>query len=670
MSTHLYEENISDLSVLTPIKRKFNTSPPLLDKIINNDQVQDLKFDLNVLKSEYADLMVKNSHFLKEQQILENDLLLKEKELLNRSKKINELISENKNLEKKLKDEIEAGEKEYANWNSMRSYYEQKINNLNRMLKEQDISRKEFEINNNIAGNSSFNIKNGNDTSGPEETIKTLTKKLKILERDHELEKTSKMLIIDEFELLKQKFLELEMKCQLLESNRDRLMLTDMDLNQDPNDSIGSVSSYGSNEVEKFILDNDDDNDDNSNSDNNSDNDNCKGQIIQTNNILDSFNDADHITLNSPITLADELSATVGASAKTELYASNNLQPQELIKLEFQIRSLQLQNEKLHSYIGFLLQQNSINSLSTNDQALTKADNIEYSDEKLISSAKRNLSSKRILRSVSAMPINLEISSSRHSKQQKNSLEYPYATPSPNEWHFNYFNSSTNCGNERLFSSSSTSSSASSSSTSTTVSDHATDEEMSMFLGADYCRNDQQQWPPRLHNICSTANLKKLHYAKSRSSLNSKKKEKSDGDIFLNDDKDTVDQASEKTNNITKERLSQKKLSTITEEIKSLSKKKSELLMCSVSSPLSSSRSKRTTFELIRTDNMIMQKERIILNLIDDLNSCRMCRNHLFFSCHCSLMHKAELFAHSVLFPNGFLDEVEDVNEEVNLDIE
>ncbi|OUM51432.1 hypothetical protein BVG19_g531 [[Candida] boidinii] len=86
---------------------------------------------------------------------------------------------------------------------------------------------------------------------------------------------------------------------------------------------------------------------------------------------------------------------------KIEIESQSQKHKEEMFKLNFQLKSLQLQNEKLHSYIGFLLQKNK----STDDLSIfkDKKSDYEYSDAINIENAKLQL--KTVIRSASAYPI-------------------------------------------------------------------------------------------------------------------------------------------------------------------------------------------------------------------------------------------------------------------------
>lgn len=85
---------------------------------------------------------------------------------------------------------------------------------------------------------------------------------------------------------------------------------------------------------------------------------------------------------------------------------SSDFTKQEIMTLKFELQSLKLHNEKLLSYIGFELQKQKKNIKKLSSKQNLQAQNIEYSDAKLIEKLRNMLiHKKRILRSVSINPI-------------------------------------------------------------------------------------------------------------------------------------------------------------------------------------------------------------------------------------------------------------------------
>lgn len=342
------KENIKLISTplkgVLPIDSSFLSRPtPFNQRCANEHEVHCEACDafslrLKQLEKRFADAVVKNRTLEQCQAELEKEIFIKEQDLNEKSIAAERLSLENKQLKSRLEDEIRYTERCLG---EMKIEYEKKLLCLRQQQQQIKTTELHFE-------------------PEDEDLVSHLQKKIKILTQDYELEKNSKMVIIEEFEVLKQAYLQLE-----------QLELENMRI---------SDSSDGS-----VILEDDFD----------------EGECISVEDDI----------LQGGMTLADELneweqSPTVSRkpSLSTQLKSlelNNTIQQhnQEVMKLQFQLQSVTLQNEKLHSYIGFLLQKQANSNIYKEDF------DYEYSDEINIRNAKRNL--KKVLRSVSAAPINL-----------------------------------------------------------------------------------------------------------------------------------------------------------------------------------------------------------------------------------------------------------------------
>lgn len=102
----------------------------------------------------------------------------------------------------------------------------------------------------------------------------------------------------------------------------------------------------------------------------------------------------------------------------------NDFTKQEIMTLKFELQSLKLHNEKLLSYIGFELQKQKKNIRKLSSKQNLQAQNIEYSDAKLIEKLRNMLiHKKRILRSVSINPI----LSTKYNQNRNSSILVPGA---------------------------------------------------------------------------------------------------------------------------------------------------------------------------------------------------------------------------------------------------
>ncbi|AOA63245.1 Hypothetical protein PP7435_CHR3-2073 [Komagataella phaffii CBS 7435] len=378
---------------------KERLSPPL-----NVSQRSDMLHDNeHVADRMHMDLVMKNHNLIREQERLELLLHQLQEELTIKGSRLNELVLENKKLSNELQHEIEINEKEFNRFNGLKKTYDYKVKQLSNLLNNQ-----------NNQDHSHSLTEKFNDSAAIEE----LSKQLHVLEKDYELEKSSKVLIIDQFELMKQDYTELHTKYSRLQQSYEELIeemsFEDLDSHPEQESSIPETPSnleqefFGgvdlSSQASKrlsinflsgnssLVGDEDPSIDEEEKKVNIQDNNHNKhGHRNPSHNKLNGNNNATHIL--------DMDLDVYSMQMRNQSYLHN----QELIKLEFELKSLRLQNEKLYSYIGFLLQKTANDSFSTFKHEFE----YEYSDAINIESAKRNL--RQIMRSSSAMPIRPEL---------------------------------------------------------------------------------------------------------------------------------------------------------------------------------------------------------------------------------------------------------------------
>ncbi|KAG7824510.1 hypothetical protein KL942_002679 [Ogataea angusta] len=342
-----------------------------LGNILDNSHAEGSKYgntinanDYKRLERLYGDSVIRINDLIRHLERAESELMDKEKQLDLHLRKLHELSMENKTITNELKQEREIHDKEYQNWTETREKLEKKIDHLSQTLHNLLQNNKSLEQ---IQTDSiSLHV---DDLSRCKHEVDRLTKKIIILEKENQLEAHSKVLIIEELEMLKVRFHELEERYEKLKDEYAEL-LAEL--------SMDSTSDIRSNEA------------------------------------------SDVITEDLKVTLADELhdlgmKPLVGSRKSSQRQTSfnillNNIErdsierkhSQELTKMSFQIKSLELQNEKLHSYIGFLLQH--IPREEVDGVAIYKDQlDYEYSDEINIMNAKRTL--RKVIRSASALPI-------------------------------------------------------------------------------------------------------------------------------------------------------------------------------------------------------------------------------------------------------------------------
>ncbi|GMM30073.1 hypothetical protein DAMA08_028180 [Martiniozyma asiatica (nom. inval.)] len=368
---------------LTPLKESSNRGE-LNESSISMVEFRKLERKLNDLSISYEDLV-------KYREKIEYDLDVKSNQLHIKTRKINELIQENNNLVMEIRQERESNEEEFNRWADTKTQLENKIYSLNSAMS----SKIEFK--------NEIHSKNEKDNFEEIENLKNdmtkLKRKIKVLETENGLEIQAKMMIIEELEMMKAKFMDLHDDHEQLKVDYEELVSEyssfqideniEIDESKIPTPTLESSSALGS-PINNSLL-------------------SSPIDIPKVRQIDCSTTSSDFINpLNIRHSSLSKVIRDVENKSQRQKYS------QELMKYEFEIKSLQLQNEKLHSYIGFLLQQinneedsisnriPSSNSINTNATA-TENEYIEYSDEKNIKSAKQNL--KSVLRSASAFPI-------------------------------------------------------------------------------------------------------------------------------------------------------------------------------------------------------------------------------------------------------------------------
>ncbi|KAG7884744.1 hypothetical protein KL938_001871 [Ogataea parapolymorpha] len=327
--------------------------------------------DYRRLERLYGDSIIRINDLIRHLERAESELMDKEKQLDLHLRKIHELSMDNKTITNELKQERELHDKEYLNWTETREKLEKKIYQLNQTLHNLLQNNKSLEQIQ--TDNISLHV---DDLSRSKLEVDRLTKKITILEKENQLEAHSKILIIEELEMFKVRFSELEERYEKLKDEYAEL-LAEL--------SMDSTSDIRMNEASDIITDD------------------LKATLAE---------ELQELGINT-------VAGSRRSSRQTSLNILNNIErdsierkySQELTKMSFQIKSLELQNEKLHSYIGFLLQH--IPREEADGVAIYKDQlDYEYSDEINILNAKKTL--RKVIRSASALPIRPQTYNSTH----------------------------------------------------------------------------------------------------------------------------------------------------------------------------------------------------------------------------------------------------------------
>ncbi|QPG77063.1 hypothetical protein FOA43_004461 [Brettanomyces nanus] len=322
---------------------------------------------------DFADSVIKNKDLIRKQEHLNEDLRQKQHQMESKSLRINELLQENGSIMDKLRKERDLNEKEFNSWSDMKVQLEMKVESLKKMLKKIKGDNDVIEsVPLEHCGSSSSSTES-NLAEKHHREVEKLKKRILILAKENELEVHSKMLIIDELEMFKEKWGELDEKYKVLKGDYDGLVDEFVEEDEQETEKKGE-------KVE----------------------DDGRSGISLANELQMSSYKLKMPKQRSGSSKSSTRSPSMRVSSLTkfindvELHAQEQRHAQETMKLNFQMRSLELQNEKLHSYIGFVLQQ-------LNNRANRANSSFEYSDEVNIRSAKRSL--KKVIRSVSAYPI-------------------------------------------------------------------------------------------------------------------------------------------------------------------------------------------------------------------------------------------------------------------------
>lgn len=441
----------------------YNSKSPSASAPLNNSTTEQAPSlgDYKRRVKEITDLKIVNEDLIKELEMLQDEVNHKNQIINIKSMKIDELMHENNRLLTDLKLERESNENDFNTWLDLKTKLELQIHNLKSSLEKSmqhtnaDINR---DRNDNIQttineetredtdpeNNDSFNNSSlGNDDSDIfsnanindkdelfnqiqlfKNEVNKLKKKVNALRKESELEVQSKIMIMDELEMMRERYLEVDEKHEFLKLDYDDLVKEllllrgdDYDNNSISTDNVDSITPTQEVSQEMKL-------------ENSSEEQKLDDRILNVR--------KKRITSKSSNNTSEENSRIASlrnnslnkAIRDVELRSQKQKYSQELIKYEFEIKSLKLQNEKLLSYIGYTLQVNGVdvnnglesfrnfsdsNSVlngrvasyeSTASNKTATYDNIEYSDAYNIKSAQRNL--KTVIKSASAMPIRPE----------------------------------------------------------------------------------------------------------------------------------------------------------------------------------------------------------------------------------------------------------------------
>jgi hypothetical protein len=452
-----------------PIKPNINKTSTLASTSDNTDN--DYKKKLK----EIEDLTIVSKDLINELETLQDEINDKNKIIDLKSNKIDELMHENNRLLNEIKIERENNENDFNSWLDLKTNLEVQVHNLKNLI---DKSNFQSKTQNNIDEiNDQYN-----NIQLYQNEINKLKKKVTVLLKENELEVQSKKLIMDELEIMRERYLEIDEKHELLKLDYDDLIkefliLKNHNQNQifyDNDNYFDNCYSRGDDDIDTDLLTHDEEDvitptlensivmqktnsninpDNNNNNNNNNNNSNSILRIKKR-----RRNSRNSSGSNSRIASLRNNSLN-RAIREVELSSQKQKYKQELLKYEFEIKSLKLHYEKLLSYVGYstqlknselkqlsekisnpnfmvpqsLYSSNKTNNknndddirISSNDSNFSNKtatfDTIEYSDAYNIKTAKMKL--KTVMKSASAMHMrpNNDFNNNSNSNSNSNS---------------------------------------------------------------------------------------------------------------------------------------------------------------------------------------------------------------------------------------------------------
>lgn len=366
---------------------------------------------------EISDLTIVNKDLIKELDNLQNEINHKNQIIDIKSLKISELMHENNRLLSEIKNERKVNEKDFNSWLDLKTNLELQVCNLKNLI-DKSISE---------SNNINVNKINNDDTNDVidslyskiklyENDINKLKKKVNALQKENELEVQSKFMIIEELEMMRERYLEVDEKHELLKLDYNDLAQELLSQNISDYDDLDNKTNEDSDVITPTLESSFDMNIQNSNE--------IEDRILNVRKKRFNSKSTDNLIENNCRSTSRRNNSLNKAIRDVELKSQKQKYSQELVKYEFEIKSLKLQNEKLLSYIGYSLQSDITNSIdnsknsfdsdfnvnerissygSTASNKTATFDNIEYSDAINIKNAKKNL--KTVIKSASALPI-------------------------------------------------------------------------------------------------------------------------------------------------------------------------------------------------------------------------------------------------------------------------
>ena len=344
--------------------RKKNTSPISISFLPQSPMNEITPISTDNAKR-IQDLTIINKDLITELESLNRELVEKDKLIDFKTRKINDLMHDNNKLLSLINNERTENEQNFEDWIDLKTTLELKIHRLEKQL--------------NVSGNILSFDNNDDQISQLYENLqlaKTEITKLKkknvVLIKETELEVQSKMMIMEELEMMRARYLEVDEKFQSLQLEYDELA----------NDFLISQSNLGEEDDEEGYDDFD------------YEGESQTGKLNIKKKRVSSRNSSTSSRISSL-----RNNSLNKAYREAELSVLKQKYELEIKNHEFEIVSLKLQCEKLLSFIGYLTPQAKNGSSSGSGSGSNS--NISFSDSHNIKNAQKAL--KHIMKSVSTM---------------------------------------------------------------------------------------------------------------------------------------------------------------------------------------------------------------------------------------------------------------------------
>jgi hypothetical protein len=377
--------NSANISFVTPLKETTNTtlssgsgsgshnshgnsgSSVVITPMIHTSVQGNGDYDHKKLKREIQDLKIVNKDLIHELECLQDEIKEKNQMIDIKSTKIDDLMHENNKLLGDLKMERESNEQDFESWLDLKTKLELQIHDLNAQIIQLRKALQQYELGNAELRNEAESEENiqmeeyYSKLKLSQTEIKKLRKKVNALSMENELELQSKLMIIEELEMMKERYLEESHKHESLKLDHNTLVdellhlrdeieedysmeYTDDDLSETTDDTTPTLEKStemqlqdSTSELNEPLR--------------------PKKLSIKKKRISSRSSNSRNSNVNSRIASLRNNSLN-RAIRDAELNSLSEKYQIELRDSQFEIKSLKLQNHHLLAFIGYTLQLN------------------------------------------------------------------------------------------------------------------------------------------------------------------------------------------------------------------------------------------------------------------------------------------------------------------------